>query len=397
MRIYRKNHSGFTLVELLVAMAISMFVLAAVLSIFNSSSLSYNVQEDIAAVQQDVRVGKMFIERDIRMAGAGLAEYPPLANLADDATIGITFKNGFGVNDSDEIVIRYITPVPDMCGDPPTGAGSDDVSCASLPPLLTAPQNNNTEEGMPVTSSSVNVEQDSMDNTDWDGNCYCDGELYEITNNSVSSEMPGIIYHRDPDTGKIDKAEKILISKVSPSSDKFSNNPEINYDNKVANYYPVGSTVMFFEFEPIEFIRYYIDADGVLWREYDGDLGDNDGVLNPTANRVVEHIEDLQFAFGLDTDDDGQVDTWRDGSSDLVQVTDPDTGETWFDLSDADKDLVRTVRISVLGRTDKARRELSPEPRPALEDHAAATDSDYFRRRLSQVEVELRNVAIANN
>lgn len=392
MGILKKHQSGFTVVELLVATAISMFVLMAVLSIFNSSSLSYNIQEDIAAVQQDTRVGKMFIERDLRMAGAGLAEYPPLENLADDATIGITFKNGFGASGSDEIMIRYITPNPNPCGDPPSGV----PSCGSLPPLKTAPQNGNTQDGMPVNSSSVNVEDDSMKNTNWDGSCYC-GQTYELTNNSNDSEMPAIILSTDPATGEITKAEKIYISKVNANSNKFNNNPEINYSNKVANYYPVGSTIMFFDFEPIEFVRYYIDADRVLWREHDDDLGDNGGVPNPTANRVVEHIEDLQFAFGLDTDDDGQVDTWRDGSSDLVQVTDPDTGETYFDLSDADKDLVRTVRISVLGRTDKARRELSPEPRPALEDHAAATDSDYFRRRLSQVEVELRNVAIANN
>lgn len=395
MTISKKYQTGFTLVELLVALAVSMFVLMAVLGIFNSSSLSYNVQEDVAAVQQDIRVGKMFVERDVRMAGAGLTEYPPLANLADDATIGITFKNGFGVNNSDEITIRYITPVPDKCGDPPAGAGSDDVSCASLPPLATAPQNANSDDPMPVTSSSANIDTD-MNDTGWDGDCYCGGTIYELTNNSNASEMPGIIFHKD-NAGNILKAEKIYISKVSPSAGKLGNNPEIDYSNKVANQYPTGSTIMFFEFEPIEFVRYWIDADGVLWRDYDEDLGDNGGVPNPRSDQIVEHIEDLQFAFGLDTDDDGQVDTWRDGSSDLVQVTDADTGETWWDLSDDDKDLVRTVRISVLGRTDKARKELSPKAKPALEDHAAATDGDYFRRRLSQVEVELRNVAIATN
>jgi hypothetical protein len=64
------------------------------------------------------------------------------------------------------------------------------------------------------------------------------------------------------------------------------------------------------------------------------------------------------------------------------------------DLTDANKALIRAVRISVLGRTDRARKELTAAVRPAVEDHGAGDASDYFRRRLSQVTVEVRNLTL---
>ena len=130
-------------------------------------------------------------------------------------------------------------------------------------------------------------------------------------------------------------------------------------------------------------VRYFIQ-DRVLMRHYDDDLLKG---AAPTLDPVAEHIEDLQFAFGLDTDDDNVVDEWIDGSDE----SDLDGGG---DLTDANKAMVRAIRISVLGRTDQARKELEAGSRTAVEDHAAADTTDYFRRRLSQVTVEVRNLTL---
>lgn len=60
---------GFTLVEVLIAMAIAGIVMGAIYSIFISSNRSYRTQDNVADAQQRARVGIDFIARDLRLAG----------------------------------------------------------------------------------------------------------------------------------------------------------------------------------------------------------------------------------------------------------------------------------------------------------------------------------------
>jgi prepilin-type N-terminal cleavage/methylation domain-containing protein len=66
-----KKEEGMTLVELLVAMAISGIVVAAVYTAFITQQKSYTVQDQIAEAQQNSRVGLDLIAREVRMAGYG--------------------------------------------------------------------------------------------------------------------------------------------------------------------------------------------------------------------------------------------------------------------------------------------------------------------------------------
>lgn len=63
------DKQGFTLVELLVAIAITSIVLVSVGKIFISSSRVYTTQDVVAGVQQRLRAVMNFMVRDIRMAG----------------------------------------------------------------------------------------------------------------------------------------------------------------------------------------------------------------------------------------------------------------------------------------------------------------------------------------
>ena len=60
---------GFTLVELLVALAIASILLAAVVGLFTTFSSAYTKQNVAADVQQVVRAGVDFMAQSIRMAG----------------------------------------------------------------------------------------------------------------------------------------------------------------------------------------------------------------------------------------------------------------------------------------------------------------------------------------
>ena len=61
--------SGFSLVELLVAMAIATVVMAAVFKIYTTQQDSYVLQEQVAEMQQNGRTAKYVMTREIRMAG----------------------------------------------------------------------------------------------------------------------------------------------------------------------------------------------------------------------------------------------------------------------------------------------------------------------------------------
>lgn len=91
----RKAQKGFTLVELLVAMAISIIVMAAVYSTYRSQQQSYIVQDQVAAAQQNLRAAMYVMTKDIRMAGFDPTQSGGfgIAN-AEAGTITFTSDNG---------------------------------------------------------------------------------------------------------------------------------------------------------------------------------------------------------------------------------------------------------------------------------------------------------------
>ncbi|MBA7636515.1 hypothetical protein ES703_44135 [subsurface metagenome] len=78
----KSNKKGFTLVELLIAIAISGIVAGAIFTAFQSQQKSYLVQDQVAEMQQNLRAAMDIMVREIRMAG-----YDPQSS------------NGFGIID----------------------------------------------------------------------------------------------------------------------------------------------------------------------------------------------------------------------------------------------------------------------------------------------------------
>jgi len=63
------NKQGFTLVELMVALAISLVVMGAIFLTFKSQQDSYVIQDQITAMQQNLRSAMYMLTKDIQMAG----------------------------------------------------------------------------------------------------------------------------------------------------------------------------------------------------------------------------------------------------------------------------------------------------------------------------------------
>ena len=109
------SNSGFTIVEFLVATAISGIVLTGIYSSYYSQQKSYVAQGQISSMHQNLRAAKYHMEREIRMAG-----YDPNGG----AGAGIQ-DMGWSVSEGRYTSIRCTMDITDNSGtgDPDNDAG----------------------------------------------------------------------------------------------------------------------------------------------------------------------------------------------------------------------------------------------------------------------------------
>ncbi len=104
----RCSNQGFTMVELLVAMVVSLLALAAIYSTFLAQHRSYQVQGETADMQQNIRAAMYYMQREIRMAGN------------DPFNTG-NFGFASGTSTANANVIQFTEDINDAAGGPPDG------------------------------------------------------------------------------------------------------------------------------------------------------------------------------------------------------------------------------------------------------------------------------------
>ena len=78
------NRKGFTLVELMIAMVISLIIMAAIFSAHQVQQKTYAAQNQVTEMQQNLRAAMDFLLREIRMAG-----YDPTQTVITESNHGI--------------------------------------------------------------------------------------------------------------------------------------------------------------------------------------------------------------------------------------------------------------------------------------------------------------------
>src|SRR5262245_26501007 len=83
----RASHRGFTVVELMVAMAISLILLAGVLAVVYASKVTYRQNERVARLQENGRAAVELMLQDMRAGGFhGCTRTVPFTNTLTTAT-----------------------------------------------------------------------------------------------------------------------------------------------------------------------------------------------------------------------------------------------------------------------------------------------------------------------
>lgn len=112
MKLHNRE-SGFSLIELMIAMFLGLFILAGISQVNISSKKTYQVTTFSAGLQEDLRAATNDLHKMIRITGykSSPAQSNNLSFVADATFPGtgqvITGKDGLAVQDSDSLTLRF--------------------------------------------------------------------------------------------------------------------------------------------------------------------------------------------------------------------------------------------------------------------------------------------------
>ena len=141
MSVRCSNH-GFTLVELMIALVVSLLALAAIYSTFRAQHRSYQIQSETADMQQNIRTAMYYMQREIRMAGSNPKKTLPLSDFgiktAGQNTITFT-EDVRGPDDTDPspenpaplTVADHAVPAPRIAREAPGAARTAKMACSA--------------------------------------------------------------------------------------------------------------------------------------------------------------------------------------------------------------------------------------------------------------------------
>ncbi|HSH29208.1 MAG TPA: PilW family protein [Thiohalobacter sp.] len=267
---HHSRQAGVTLVELMVAMTVSLILLAGVLQIFQANRQSYRVQEALARTQENGRFAIEFLTRDIRMADFwGCTNTigklnnnldSTSANFIDFAAGGLDGTEGATALAPDSLVLRSATG-NGMDVTPPTSASASSTDDVLVP-------GNNLQEGDIILVSDCES-----------------ADIAQVTGNPGSGSVPHAsgTAHQPGNCATASAGCPGNLSKVYREGSRVFRARSVTYD--IRNNTTTG--------EP------------GLWRTIDGGA----------AQELVDGIENLQILYGEDTDDDQTADRYVDAGN----------------------------------------------------------------------------------
>ena len=90
----KNNENGFTLIELMVATAMVTIVVGVIYAAYNIQTKIYTEQGKVTEMQQNIRAGMWYLQRELRMAGYNSnATKDPSCNAPGPSVCGSTWHS----------------------------------------------------------------------------------------------------------------------------------------------------------------------------------------------------------------------------------------------------------------------------------------------------------------
>ena len=101
MQMNRNPQTGVSIIELMIAITLSIVIAAGMISLFVNSKLNYRINENMSRLQESARFAVSFLSRDIRMA-----DYRTCVTV-ERLVDAISGGNNSGLNNSDTITLSW--------------------------------------------------------------------------------------------------------------------------------------------------------------------------------------------------------------------------------------------------------------------------------------------------
>ncbi len=275
----KNDAAGFSLVELMVAMALSMLLLLGVVSIYTNSKQTYNMQEGMSRLQENVRFAMGRLTREISASGY-------LGCLESARAIGgaPVIVNTLAVNTG---VFDFVGPVTGTVGGGRNGSDvitiNRAIGISAIP--LEAPMKDVTDD---ITLDSSHPEYARLSQGDTLVVADCSrAAAFMVTNTPVAG-----------DSGVIQHATGVTVNGQSNASEDLewvfgsTQNSQATLMRVTGNTYTIGNS-----------------ARGACTAATPGFCA-----LTENGNELVEGVESMTVMYGTDTNGDSAVDQYVDAN-----------------------------------------------------------------------------------
>lgn len=287
---------GFSLVELMIAMLLGLFLTAGVLYIFSYNKTTYRVQEGLARVQETGRFLQYYLTRQIRMAGfTGCIGVNNLEvnNLVDSPTEDMALDNEMAVKGYEGASSSWSPSLPTALGGVTVLPGTDVITLRFADPLtmkLQVPMQN--PNNPLVVSNRYGIEG---------------GDIIIVTDCEIAD---------------------MVMAGGNSNAAAITHTVANNTTNDLSKVYTEEATIAKFRS-----YHFYIKDTGrttitglPIHSLYQMDVLGNE-------EELAEGVEDMQLLYGYDSNSDGTADTYVDAAT-------IDASNNWPN--------VKSVRLNIL-------------------------------------------------
>ncbi|OZG71475.1 hypothetical protein BTA51_21305 [Hahella sp. CCB-MM4] len=285
-----RKQSGLSLVEVMIALALSAVLVLGLAQVFGSSREANRLQSGLARVQESGRVGMEILGRDIRNgAYLGCAKWASMNNIFDrDKWEGKT-----GASDSTSGQVFNLSADSAIVGYNDITATAGDLSAMGL--------SVGTDPGDLIEKTDALVLQ---------GAGPCDGGKV-VSYNESSAQFKiedatscGLSQNDVVIVSNCQNADLFAISNVPTASgankDTVTHANDVNTDNKLEGSYGGSDSEILTFYSKAYYVGMGSDGRNSLYlRQLEG--------ASYVSHELVEGIEDMQLLMGEDSDEDGSV------------------------------------------------------------------------------------------
>ncbi len=286
--IFSLRQSGFTLIELMIAMTLGLLLLASLVYVYTNSAQSFRAQSALTLIQNNARYAFEIMGVDIRQTGFTGTSAVPTNVVVDE--VGNDFWKLTDLNNSLTGYESTNPPNVDACTTPVVSAcyraGTDSLTVVRV----------DTENKYTVTAHDTGAFTFTLDS--WPtSRPPAPGEIFVAADYTHAAVFQAGTATASPN--------------VSYGTGGSPGNSSTNLGTFHGSTPAAGTYVL--ALYRLSGASYYIGTnpagEPALYRDK---LDHNTITLTSTAEELIEGVENMQITYGVDTDADGNVDVYQD-------------------------------------------------------------------------------------